>query len=109
MRNIVRTYIEKQQLLSGDGPVLVGLSGGADSVALLALLVQLDYPCVALHCNFHLRGDESVRDEQFAREMARTLDVPFYKIDLILRLMESNIIFLSRWRPANCVITGLKR
>lgn len=81
MRNIVRTYIEKQQLLSGDGPVLVGLSGGADSVALLVLLVQLDYPCVALHCNFHLRGDESVRDEQFAREMARTLDVPFYKID----------------------------
>lgn len=81
MRNIVRTYIEKQQLLSGDGPVLVGLSGGADSVALLALLVQLDYPCVALHCNFHLRGDESVRDEQFAREMARTLDVPFYKTD----------------------------
>ncbi len=81
MRNIVRTYIEKQQLLSSDGPVLVGLSGGADSVALLALLVQLDYPCVALHCNFHLRGDESVRDEQFAREMARTLDVPFYKID----------------------------
>lgn len=81
MRNIVRTYIEKQQLLSGDGPVLVGLSGGADSVALLALLVQLDYPCVALHCNFHLRGDESVRDEQFAREMARILDVPFYKID----------------------------
>lgn len=81
MRNIVRAYIEKQQLLSGDGPVLVGLSGGADSVALLALLVQLDYPCVALHCNFHLRGDESVRDEQFAREMARTLDVPFYKID----------------------------
>lgn len=81
MRNIVRTYIEKQQLLSSDGPVLVGLSGGADSVALLALLVQLDYPCVALHCNFHLRGNESVRDEQFAREMARTLDVPFYKID----------------------------
>lgn len=81
MRNIVRAYIEKQQLLSGDGPVLVGLSGGADSVALLALLVQLDYPCVALHCNFHLRGDESVRDEQFAREMARTQDVPFYKID----------------------------
>lgn len=81
MRNIVRAYIEKQQLLSGDGPVLVGLSGGADSVALLTLLVQLDYPCVALHCNFHLRGDESVRDEQFAREMARTLDVPFYKID----------------------------
>ena len=81
MRNIVRAYIEKQQLLSGDKPVLVGLSGGADSVALLALLVQLDYPCMALHCNFHLRGDESVRDEQFAEDMACRLQVPFHKID----------------------------
>lgn len=81
MRNIVRAYIEKQQLLAGRAPVLVGFSGGADSVALLSLLVQLDYSCIALHCNFHLRGDESVRDEQFAAETARTLGVPFYKID----------------------------
>ena len=49
MRNIVRAYIEKQQLLAGDAPVLVGFSGGADSVALLSLLVQLDYTCIALH------------------------------------------------------------
>ena len=81
MRNIVRAYIEKQQLLSADRPVLVGLSGGADSVALLALLVQLDFPCIALHCNFHLRGDESVRDERFAEDMACRLHVPFHKID----------------------------
>lgn len=81
MRNIVRAYIEKQQLLAGRAPVLVGFSGGADSVALLSLLVQLDYSCIALHCNFHLRGDESVRDEHFAAETARTLGVPFYKID----------------------------
>ena len=80
MRNIVRAYIEKQQLLSADRPVLVGLSGGADSVALLALLVQLDFPCIALHCNFHLRGDESVRDERFAEDMACRLHVPFHKI-----------------------------
>lgn len=81
MRNIVRTYIDKQQLLTGNGPVLVGFSGGADSVALLSLLVQLDYPCIALHCNFHLRGEESDRDERFAAKTARVLGVPFYKID----------------------------
>lgn len=81
MRNIVRAYIEKQQLLAGDAPVLVGFSGGADSVALLSLLVQLDYTCIALHCNFHLRGDESIRDEEFAGETARNLGVPFHKID----------------------------
>ena len=81
MRNIVRAYIEKQHLLVDDRPVLVGFSGGADSVALLNLLLQLDYSCIALHCNFHLRGDESVRDELFAAETARALGVPFYKID----------------------------
>ncbi|MCD8267683.1 MAG: tRNA lysidine(34) synthetase TilS [Parabacteroides sp.] len=81
MRNIVRAYIEKQQLLAGDAPVLVGFSGGADSVALLCLLVQLGYRCFALHCNFHLRGDESMRDERFAEEIARKLGVPFYKTD----------------------------
>lgn len=63
-------------------PVLVGLSGGADSVALADILVRLGYPVVALHCNFHLRGDESLRDEAFARAFAcETLGIPFYKID----------------------------
>lgn len=81
MRNIVRAYIEKHQLLADGRPVLVGFSGGADSVALLSLLVQLDYPCMALHCNFHLRGDESLRDERFAEQTARKLGVPFYKTD----------------------------
>lgn len=81
MRNIVRAYIEKRQLLTDDAPVLVGFSGGADSVALLSILVQLGYSCIALHCNFHLRGDESARDEQFAEETARSLGVPFHQID----------------------------
>lgn len=81
MRNKVRAYIEEQHLLDEDSLVLVGLSGGADSVALLALLVQLGYPCVALHANFHLRGDESMRDEQFAEDMAHRLRVPFHKTD----------------------------
>ncbi len=81
MRNKVRAYIEEQHLLEADAAVVVGLSGGADSVALLALLVQLGYPCVALHANFHLRGDESMRDERFAEDMTRRLHVPFYKTD----------------------------
>lgn len=63
-------------------PVLVGLSGGADSVALLGLLVRLGYPCIAAHCNFHLRGEESLRDERFAEDFAvHVLGVPFYKTD----------------------------
>ena len=79
MKDRVRAYIEKQHLLSPSDLVLVGLSGGADSVALLALLVQLGYRCIALHCNFHLRGEESNRDELFAEDMAHGLHVPFHK------------------------------
>jgi len=57
--------------------VAVAFSGGADSVALLATTRMAGYRCVALHCNFHLRGDESDRDEIFAREMADRLGCEF--------------------------------
>lgn len=61
--------------------MIVGLSGGADSVALLKILVHLGYSCIAAHCNFHLRGEESDRDEAFSRQLAESLNIPFYKID----------------------------
>lgn len=48
---------------------LVALSGGADSVALLLLLIENGYDCIAAHCNFHLRGDESNCDEKFVRKL----------------------------------------
>ena len=57
-------------------PVLVALSGGADSVALLHMLREAGADCRAVHCNFHLRGDESMRDEQFVRDLCHNLDVP---------------------------------
>lgn len=81
MLNTIREYIERNQLLLETDKVLVGFSGGADSVALLSILVRLGYSCVALHCNFHLRGEESLRDEHFAENFANQLNVPFHKID----------------------------
>ena len=82
MLHRIRAYIEKYRLLQPGRPVLVALSGGPDSVALAHILVRLGYPVTALHCNFHLRGDESGRDEAFARTFAsQTLGIPFYKID----------------------------
>lgn len=62
--------------------IVVALSGGADSVALLCLLVELGYDVAAAHCNFHLRGEESLRDEAFCRQlcadMHRTLHVEHF-------------------------------
>lgn len=48
---------------------LVALSGGADSVALLLWLLNRKEVGAAAHCNFHLRGEESMRDEAFVREL----------------------------------------
>ena len=56
--------------------VLVALSGGADSVALLRLLLAAGIDCHAAHCNFHLRGEESMRDERFVRDLCQRLGVP---------------------------------
>ena len=63
----VNNYIKEKKLLKTDDKILVALSGGADSVALLRVLLSLGYNCEAAHCNFRLRGEESDRDEQFVR------------------------------------------
>lgn len=80
IRQKVREYIQKERLLSLQDKVLVALSGGADSVALLRLLVSAGYACEAAHCNFHLRGEESNRDEQFVRQICKKYAVPLHVI-----------------------------
>jgi tRNA(Ile)-lysidine synthase len=62
-------------LLVKDKPVLVALSGGADSVSLLDVLLRAGYTCIAAHCNFHLRGEESNRDEAFVRDLCKQMNV----------------------------------
>ncbi len=57
---------------------LVALSGGADSVCLLLRLLQCGEVGAAAHCNFHLRGDESDRDEQFVRTLCRERGVQLF-------------------------------
>ena len=74
----VRTYISSHALLQPEAPVLVGLSGGADSVCLLHVLRDLGYQVIAAHCNFQLRGEESDRDEHFVRTLCEELNVPLF-------------------------------
>ena len=72
----VSTYIRQHGLLEKDKPVLVAISGGADSVALLDVLLRAEYRCIAAHCNFALRGPESDRDEAFVRDLCARMNVP---------------------------------
>lgn len=75
----VEKYIREQHLLSADGSHLVALSGGADSVALLLILKQLGYRIEAAHCNFHLRGEESYRDEAFVVALCSEQNIPIHR------------------------------
>ena len=69
LKQDVQKFIEEKKLFNLQDKILVALSGGADSVALLRVLQSLGYICECAHCNFHLRGLESDRDETFVRQL----------------------------------------
>ena len=77
----VRNYIRQHHLLEEGARVLVGLSGGPDSVCLARILDSLGYGVVAVHCNFHLRGDESLRDEQFVASLCLQMGWELHRVD----------------------------
>lgn len=76
----VSKYIHRHYLLKHDGRYIVALSGGADSVALLCILDALGMNISAAHCNFHLRGEESNRDEQFCVDLCQKMGIPLSRI-----------------------------
>lgn len=70
----VSQFMQRHRMPGAPSHLIVGLSGGADSVALLAALTALGYHCTAAHCNFNLRGAESVRDMHHAERISALLD-----------------------------------
>ena len=77
----VRRTIEKHHMLEKGDRVVVGLSGGADSSALLEALYllkeQYSLSLFAAHINHGIRGEEADNDEAFAESLAKQRDIPF--------------------------------
>lgn len=79
------SHIKRSRLFAGHERIVVALSGGADSIALLYLLHHsgLQLQLAAAHYNHRLRGMESDNEELFCRETARKLRIPFYSAALV--------------------------
>lgn len=76
----ISDFITVRNLLDKDGRYIVALSGGADSVTLALALSELGYAVEAAHCNFHLRGDESDRDEKFCVDFCRQNGIELHRV-----------------------------
>ena len=83
MREKVRAFMEQYHMVTAGERVLLGLSGGADSVCLLLLLcelaAELGIHVSAFHMNHGIRGAEADRDERFVEELCGRRGVPRYR------------------------------
>jgi tRNA(Ile)-lysidine synthase len=69
----IRDALDRHGLIPDGANVVAGVSGGADSVALLHALHALGINCTVAHLNHQLRGEESETDETFVRNLAADL------------------------------------
>jgi tRNA(Ile)-lysidine synthase len=74
-------FIEQNYLFAKADKVLLAVSGGKDSVLMAQFFKQAGYNFGIAHCNFGLRGDESMRDQNFVKALADDLQVPFYFVN----------------------------
>jgi tRNA(Ile)-lysidine synthase len=73
-------FIMQHSLFHTEDRVLLAVSGGRDSVLLVHLFKQSGLKFGIAHCNFNLREGEAQRDEDFVRELAASMEVPFHVI-----------------------------
>lgn len=78
MQSDFQIFIDSNKLCNNTDRILLGISGGIDSICMFHLFRQLEFPIGIAHCNFQLRGDESEQDEIFVSNLANEYDIPFF-------------------------------
>ena len=73
-------YISQHQLFNKTDHVLLGVSGGKDSVLMAQLFKLAGFHFSIAHCNFNLRVDEAMRDQAFVKLLADEMGVPFHVV-----------------------------
>jgi len=76
-----KEFIKQNSLFAERETILVGVSGGKDSVVLIDLLDRAGFAFSIAHCNFHLRGKDSDADEHLVESLAKRYDTKYFKAD----------------------------
>lgn len=71
-------FINNENLADKSGSLLLGVSGGVDSMVMMELFLETGFNISVAHCNFGLRGSESNDDELFVAKQAETNRIPFH-------------------------------
>ena len=74
-------YVKEHNLFENNQTILLAVSGGIDSMILCDLFLKSNFKFAIAHCNFHLRGEESNRDERFVREYAQKNNIKIHVKD----------------------------
>ncbi|MBL4592809.1 MAG: tRNA lysidine(34) synthetase TilS [Flavobacteriales bacterium] len=74
------SYYQNNNLFTETDRILLTVSGGKDSIAMLTLFKQNNLSFGVAHCNFQLRGDDANKDEQFVRQFCESNKIAFYTI-----------------------------
>jgi tRNA(Ile)-lysidine synthase len=82
LKQTVLKYIQENNLINYGDTVICGLSGGADSCAMVSVLnslkKELGINLICAHLNHMLRGEEAENDMKFAENFSLSLNIPFY-------------------------------
>ena len=99
-------YIEALHLFSPKDKLLLAVSGGIDSVVLCELCKQAGFDFTIAHCNFQLRGEESIRDENFVKKLGekysaevlvKRFDTEIYATENKLSIQEAARVLRYEW------------
>lgn len=82
MKDKVLQVIEDNRLIEKGDNIVIGLSGGPDSMALLYVLLEIqeyiDFNILIAHINHGIRGEEALKDEKFVQDISNELGLPYY-------------------------------
>lgn len=70
-----KNFVTKHNLFDETDKILLSVSGGRDSIVLMKLFAQAGFVFGVAHCNYHLRGEESNRDERFVRDVCKKYSI----------------------------------